>query len=95
MKNNPFTTLLVAALTASVLASLGIFYTNVQNGRQLGTLQPKVAQVNQQNFKINSLINDLADYSKGNPAILNVVESTGLISRTNAAQPAAAKPAAK
>jgi hypothetical protein len=99
MKKNPLTTFLVALLTASVLASLGLFWINVRDGRKLRELQPTAQAVNQHSMMIGSLIGDLMEYGKSNPSMITLVESTGLI-KTNPpaqapAQPAAAKPAAK
>ncbi len=89
MKNSPLTTvLLVVAVIASLSATL-LCYLYITNARELRDAQAKVAQINNSRVLINSLVGDLVEYSKKNPAIDPILESAGI--KPKAGAPAATK----
>jgi len=78
MKNNPMTTVLLGVLTVSALLSVGLCWLYISNTRELRGLQVQAAMINNKRAAINALANDVAEYSKKNPAIDPILESVGL-----------------
>jgi len=88
MSKSPLNTLLLAVLTVSALASLGLCYLYSSNARQLRMWNTQVAFINQRSGAIQALAADAMEYSKHNPAIDPILQSIG-------AKPKTAQPAAK
>jgi hypothetical protein len=78
MKNNPMTTVLLGVLTVSALLSVGLCWRYISNTRELRALQAQATMINNNRTLINALANDVAEYSKKNPAIDPILESVGL-----------------
>ena len=85
----------MALLTVSVLLSLLLFWLGIRAGSQLRQLQPEAQQMTVHRQLLSALLTDLMEYSKSNPGIVPVIESTGLIKTNASAPPAQAKPAGK
>jgi hypothetical protein len=83
MKNGPLMTILLALLAISALLSLFFCYTYIRKSSQLHGLQFQVGVINQRNAGINTLMNDVIEYSKRTPnhEIDHVLESFGLTNR--------------
>jgi hypothetical protein len=90
MKNSPLITTLLALLAASALASAALCGFYVSYTRQYRALQTQAAMVQHNRMMFNTLLNDVVEYSKRNPAINPILDS--LKTRPAAA---ASKPAAK
>jgi hypothetical protein len=88
MSKSPLNTLLLAILTVSTLASVGLCFMYISNARQFRSLNNQVAFINQRNQAIQALANDAIEYSKRNPAIDPILQSIG-------AKPKAGQPATK
>jgi hypothetical protein len=76
--SNLTVTLLRVVLVISVLLSLVFFWGGISKERQLRELRPQAALVNNNLGLMNSLANDVAEYSKKNPAIIPIMESANL-----------------
>jgi hypothetical protein len=83
MKNSPLTTILLALLAISAVLSLVFCWNYIRKSRELRGLQFQVTQINQRSAAINSLMNDVLEYSKRSPNhdIDRVLESFGLTNR--------------
>ena len=78
MKNSPLTTILLGVLTVSALASFVLFMLNIFNTRELRTLQPQVAAINNNQATVNALVIDSMEYSKTHHEIDPLLETVGL-----------------
>jgi hypothetical protein len=94
MKNSPLTTILLAVLTVSALASVVLCWLNISNTRELRSLQTQATLINNNKAFINALHNDTMEYSKTHHEIDPVLESMGL-KPGKTAQPPTSKPANK
>jgi hypothetical protein len=94
MKNNPMTTVLLGVLTVSALLSVLFCWLYISNTRELRGLQVQAAMINNKRAVINALANDVAEYSKKNPAIDPILESVGL-KPSKSAPTATSKPTTK
>ena len=94
MKNSPLTTILLAVLTVSALASVVLCWLNISNTRELRSLQTQASQINNNRAIINALVNDTMEYSKTHHEIDPVLESVNL-KPGKSAPPPASKPASK
>jgi hypothetical protein len=93
-KSSPLTTVLLALVVASALASVVLCYMYNSNTRELRSLQGQAALVNNNRTVINALAADAIEYAKKNPSMEPVLEAVGLKQKVGAA-PATNKPAAK
>jgi hypothetical protein len=78
MKNNSMTTVLLGLLTLSALASVVLCWLYISNTRELRGYQGQAALINNNRAVINSLANDVVEYSKKHPDIEPVLQSVGL-----------------
>ncbi len=85
MKNSPLTTILLVVAAIAAIASLGLSYLYIKNGRELREAQAKVAQINNSRMLINALVGETVEYSKKNPAIDPILESAGIKPKAGAA----------
>jgi len=83
MKNSPLTTILLVLLAISAVLSLVFCWNYIRKSRELRGLQFQVTQINQRSAAINSLMNDVVEYSKKSPHrdIDHLLESFGLTNR--------------
>lgn len=96
MKNTLFTTVLTWLLATSVILSIVFCLQFVFRTRELRTLQGEMARYQNTHAMLNVLLNDLAAYSRRDPAINPILESLGIrMGRTNPAAATAPKPSAK
>jgi hypothetical protein len=88
MKNSPLITILLALLAISAALSLYFCYAYIRKSGQIRGLQFQVNVINQRNAGINTLMNDVIEYSKHTPNhdIDRVLESFGLTNRPPAAK---------
>jgi len=93
MKNSPLTTLLLAALALSALASVILCWGYISNARELRYLRAQTDAINNRQIGMNSLATDLVEYSKKNPAIKPLLESVNIKTDTSASS--TNKPATK
>ena len=94
MKNNSTTTILNWLLTASLLLSMILGFQFFNQTREHRSLLRQVVGYQNRRSVLGLLVNEAAEYSKRNPAILPILESVGI----KPAQPASTgvnKPAAK
>ena len=87
MQKNPLIALLVGALCVCAIFTFIETVGYEMHLRQLRTLQPKLANVQNAQIIVNSLVNDTAEYSKRNPAVIPILQA--------AVNKQPAKPAAK
>jgi hypothetical protein len=85
MKNSPLITVLLAAVTASALASLVLCYMCISSTRELRALQNDAMQFQTKWNVVQRLTADAVEYSKTNPAINPILESAGLKQRSTPA----------
>jgi len=94
MKNNPTGVILNWALGIGLIL---LFVGGVQyffRTKEMRSLQTKVGSFQNRQVIVNSLVSDVMEYSKRNPAIDPVLESIGL-KPTKSASTGATKPATK
>jgi len=72
------TTVLLGLLTLSALASVVLCWLYISNTRELRGYQGQAALINNNRAVINSLANDVVEYSKKHPDIEPVLQSVGL-----------------
>jgi len=84
MKNSPLTTILLGALTLSVLASVVMCWLFIRGTQKRNTYisQERVMTVNQ--MVVRGLLQDSVEYSKTHPAILSTLESLGYTNKAAA-----------
>jgi hypothetical protein len=85
MKNSPLTTILLVLAVIAAPSATGLCYIYISTTRELRDSQAKVAQINNSRMLINSLVGDLVEYSKKNPAIDPILESAGIKPKAGAA----------
>ena len=85
MKNSPLITVLLAAVTASALASLVLCYMCISSSREFRALQSDAMQAQAKLNVVQHLIADAGEYSKSNPAIDPILESIGMKPRSTPA----------
>jgi hypothetical protein len=92
MRNNQLTNLLVGLTALSVVATSGLAAIYVRSVQKLNRLQYQSAVINRNRNLVNSLANEVLEYSKRNPSIDPVLQSVGLKPKAGAApaQPAPA-----
>jgi type II secretory pathway component GspD/PulD (secretin) len=78
MKNSPLTTILLAVLFVSALASVVLCLLFIYNTRQLRSLREQANAINFNNVRINALASETMEYSKTHPAIDPILEAVGL-----------------
>ncbi|HZR15968.1 MAG TPA: hypothetical protein VFE51_01460 [Verrucomicrobiae bacterium] len=77
MNKSPGTTVLLVILVASALASVVFCGLYISSARQLREVQFKAAVAQNDRILILSLGKDVLEYSKKNPAIDPLLQSTG------------------
>jgi hypothetical protein len=93
MKNSPLTTILLAALALSAVASLVLCWLYIGNTRELRSMQETVGRINYFRQLSSALAGDAIEYSKTHPAIDPILEAT--VPNFKAASTNGAKPGAK
>ena len=93
MNRDPITTVLAGALLVSVLATAGVCYWYLQASRQLRTAQLQMLTVNRNRALLQQFATQAMEYSRGNPAILPILEGVGIRSRSQVNPPQAPSPA--
>jgi hypothetical protein len=78
MKNSPLTTVLLAAVAASALASLVLCNMCISATREFRTLQENALRAQTDLNAVQRLAADAVEYSKGNPGINPILEAAGL-----------------
>ena len=78
MKNSPLINVLLGLTAICTVGSVVLCFGVVRNTRELRALQGQAAFVNYRQNLVNSLVNDVAEYSKANPAVLPILESVGV-----------------
>jgi len=95
MSKSPLTTVLLAALLISVLASAGFCCAYIFKAREVRALQGQIAGIQNNRAVIAAVISDALEYSKRNSAIDPILEAAGLkpskSSGSNSTNKAAAK----
>ena len=94
MKNSPLITVLM--VTVGVLTAVVLFLAIVfeYHFRQLRSLQPLIANAQNNQNVVNALANDALEYSKHNPSIDPILQAVG-VKPGKAAPAASSKPAGK
>jgi len=96
MKNDSLTWLLVGAVGCSAIASLVVLlFCYVPADRELRALQGQAFMMNNRRMGLTALINDAAEYSKKNAAILPILETVGVNPPKTAPAATPNKPASK
>ena len=78
MKNSPLTTILLAGLAISALASVILCWGYISNARELRALQTQTSLINSRQAAMNALASDVVEYSKKNPAVDPILEFVNL-----------------
>jgi hypothetical protein len=89
MQKDPLVALLVGALCVCAVFTFAETVGYELHLRQLKSLQPQLATVQNAQVIVNSLVNDTIEYSKHNPAITPILQATLKPSAAPAAKPAA------
>jgi hypothetical protein len=95
MKNSPLTTILMAALLISAVASAVMCMMYVSSTREIHSLEAEAAFINNNRAVVNALLNDTIEYSKRNPAMVPILESVGVKPNNNAPASTTSKSATK
>ena len=77
MRKSPLPTILLVVMLVSSLASLWYCWRYITSIRELKQLQSQAAFVQNNQAVINTLVGELLEYSKKNPAIDPILESIG------------------
>jgi hypothetical protein len=91
MTKSPLTTVLLAALLISALASVGFCCAYIFKARELRALQGQIAGIQNNRAFIAAVANDTLEYSKRNPEIDPILETAGL--KPKSSGPASKTPA--
>lgn len=83
MNRDPITLGLATLLLVASTATAGLCYWYLQCTRQEQQVQADVTRINQNRALMQSLANDSVEYSKKNPAIVPLLQSFGLRTRTD------------
>ena len=78
MRNGPLTTILLALLVISALASLVLFWRYSTHGREYRAMQDQVQKIQQNRNFVMALAQDALEYSKTHPAIDPILEEAKL-----------------
>ncbi len=89
MKNSQLTSILMGLTAVSAAASIILCGLLISSTREIVVLRGQMNEVNNRRIAATALINELAEYSRKNPAIEPVLQSLA------PKAPAPAKPAAK
>src|SRR5437867_11895568 len=98
MKYGTVIRILLILLLLSALASIYWCWQYMSYAREFRSLQAQVVAINGRTGAINSLVNDLVEYSKKNSDIDPILQAAGIKQKpgqTAPAQPVAPKPAGK
>lgn len=82
----------MVVVVISALLSLFLFWASIGQERKLREIHTQAAMIQQNRFVISRLQADLLEYSKKNPAIDPILESTGLKPKSAAGPSASATP---
>jgi len=94
MTKSPLTTVFIAALFISAVASVGFCWAYISRAMELRNLQGQVMTIQSRRAFLTSLANDTIEYSKKDSRIDPILESAGVKQRPSSS-PASNKPAAK
>ena len=89
MKNSQLTSILMGLTAVSAAASIILCGLTITGSREIIALRMQMNEVNNRRIAATGLINELAEYSRKNPAIEPILQSLA------PKAPAPAKPAAK
>jgi hypothetical protein len=78
MIKSPLTTVLLAALLISALASVGFCCAYIYKAREVRGLQGQIAGIQNNRAFIAAVANEAVEYSKKNPEIDPILEAAGL-----------------
>ena len=84
MTKSPLTTVLLAALLISALASVGFCCAYIFKAREVRALQGQIAGIQNNRAIIAAVANDAIEYSKRNASIDPILESAGLKPKSSA-----------
>ena len=94
MKNNPLTTILLAALAISAIWSAILCVQLIRNSGEMRAMQGQLMFINNRQTADTAVLNEAVEYSKKNPAIDPILEALGIKTSAAAATPGPAlKPA--
>jgi hypothetical protein len=94
MTKSPLTTVFLAALLISALASVGFCWAYIAGAMELRNLQAEVNTIQGRRNFVATLAKEAIEYSKRDPKIYPILESAGIDARSaNSVTPN--KPAAK
>jgi hypothetical protein len=85
MTKSPLTTVLLAALLISALASVGFCCAYIFKAREVRAIQGQIAGIQNNRAFIAAVANDAIEYSKRNAAIDPILEAAGIKPKTSAA----------
>lgn len=80
----------MVVVVISAVLSLFLFWASIGQERKLREIHTQAAMIQQNRFVISRLQADLIEYSKKNPAIDPILESTGIKPRSAASAAATA-----
>ena len=95
MIKSPLTTVLLAALLISALASVGFCCAYIFKAREVRSLQGQIAGIQNNRAFIAALANETIEYSKRNPEIDPILETAGIKPSKSSGSAATNKAAAK
>jgi hypothetical protein len=78
MNKTPLTSILLAVLFISALASVGLCYLCTRNAMRLVELQSQLSFAQTRSAYIGALAKDAVEYSAKNPAIDPILEAAGV-----------------
>ena len=81
MKNNPLTTILLGALTLSVLASVVLCWLFIRGTQKRNTSLGQERSITVNRMVIGGLLQDTLEYSKTHPTIAPTLESLGFTNK--------------
>jgi hypothetical protein len=84
LRNNAFTHLLVGLVVVVVMATSFLAFSYIRSVRKLNVLQLQTALISRNRTLANSLVNDVLEYSKRNPAVDPILQSIGAKPRAGA-----------
>ena len=89
MKNNLFTTILLAVLAVSAIWSVVLCIQFISNTRELGAMQGHAAEMGRQEAIDQAILNEAVVYSTNHPAMLPILDALGLKKTPTTPTPAA------
>ena len=89
IRTDPIASVVGILVLVAVLLTAGLCYWHLQCSRQLQRLQAQTALVNRNRAVVQSLVSEVMEYSKKNPAVDPILQSMGLKPKgaTNTARP--------